>query len=85
MDIIEKEYGKLSLDQFKQLVKELPEVRSQMQELPELVRTASKEKISEILHKQYWVKSWHHAFGLTLCQDLPLDFFAEASGFLFSR
>jgi hypothetical protein len=57
MDIIEKEYGKLSLDQFKQLVKELPEVRSQMQELPELVRTASKEKISEILHKQYWVKS----------------------------
>ncbi|MDP1678912.1 MAG: hypothetical protein Q8L02_02085 [Candidatus Nitrotoga sp.] len=48
----EKEYGKLSLDQFKWFVKELPEVRIQMQELPELVRTASKEKINEILDKK---------------------------------
>ncbi len=30
----EKEYGKLTLDQFRDVVKKLPEIRGQMNELP---------------------------------------------------
>ena len=68
----EKEYGKLSLDQFKQLVKELPEVRNQMQELPELIRSTSKEKITKLLDKDfYWAKAYelpfHHQMALLFC------------------
>lgn len=41
MEKSEKEYGKLSLDQFKRLVDELPEIRSQMQEIPKLAQSTS--------------------------------------------
>lgn len=37
MEKPEKEYGKLSLEQFKQLVNGLPEIRGQMQEVPKLI------------------------------------------------
>lgn len=72
MEILKKEYGKLSLDQFKRLIKELPEVRNQMQELPELIRTAPKEKISELLDKEfYWAEVYelpfHHQIALLFC------------------
>lgn len=73
MDNIKKEYGKLSLDQFKQLVKELPIVRSQMQELPELVRTVSKEKINEILDKDFY---WAEVYELPFRDQIALLFCA---------
>lgn len=44
-----KEYGKLTTEQFQTLVKELPEIRGQMKELPDLVRKVPKERLKEIL------------------------------------
>lgn len=68
----EKEYGKLSLDQFKQIISELPEIRSQMEELPELIRSAPKEKINAMLDEGiYWALvyelSFHEQIALLFC------------------
>lgn len=68
----EKEYGKFSVDQFKQLVNELPEIRNQMQELPNLIQSTSKEKINEILDRGfYWANVYefpfHEQLALLIC------------------
>lgn len=46
---MEKEYGKLSEDQFRRFMEKLPEVKSADGEIRELLRGASKEKLREIL------------------------------------
>ena len=48
----EKEYGKLTLDQFRDVVKRLPEVRGHMKELPQLLKSRP-EKLKEILGTNY--------------------------------
>ena len=63
MEKNKKEYGKLSLEQFKQLVSELPEIRNQMNELPELLNATSKDKIKEILDQGlYWAIGYELSF-----------------------
>src|SRR5690349_6757999 len=44
---MEKEYGKLTLEQFGRFIRRLPEIRGQMKELPELVRS-KKDRFTEI-------------------------------------
>jgi len=46
---MEKEYGKISEDQFRRLVERLPEFRAADGEIKELLRSANKEKLREIL------------------------------------
>jgi|CXWL01.1.fsa_nt_gi hypothetical protein len=65
----EKEYGKLSLDQFKQLVNELPEIRNQMEEVPKLVQATSKEKINKILDKGFF---WAYVYEMPFDEQLAL-------------
>ncbi|SDW33633.1 hypothetical protein [Nitrosomonas communis] len=72
MEKPEKEYGKLTLDQFKQIVSELPEIRSQIEELPELIRSAPKEKINTMLDEGiYWAMVYelpfHEQIALLFC------------------
>ncbi len=72
MEKPEKEYGKLSLDQFKSLTNELPEIRNQMQELPKLIQSTSKDKINEILDRGfYWANVYefpfHEQLALLIC------------------
>ena len=72
MEKAEKEYGKLSLDQFKRITKELPEIRNQMQELPDLIRSTPKQKIDELLDKEfYWAEVYelpfHYQIALLFC------------------
>lgn len=63
MEKIKKEYSKLSLEQFKQLISELPEIRNQMNELPELLNSTSKDKIKEILNQGlYWAIGYELSF-----------------------
>ncbi len=45
----EKQYGKLSEDQFKRLIKRLPELRAEESELKTLIKTAPKEKLDKLL------------------------------------
>lgn len=58
-----KEYGNFTLDQFKQLVNELPEIRSQMKEMPDLLNSAPKDKIKEALDQGlYWAIVYELSF-----------------------
>ena len=70
---MEKEYGKLSLDQFQRLVETLPEVRSQMAELPSIIKSASREKLSEILDEDF---SWSDIYELPFIHGIALLFLA---------
>ena len=68
---MEKEYGKLTEDQFKRLVRKLPEIRRQEGELQEAFRSASKERLKEILGDGVW---WAPLYELSLVQGLGLLF-----------
>lgn len=70
---LEKEFGKLSLDQFRRIVRKLPEVRGQMKELTEVVRTTPKEKVEEILDKDFY---WAEVYELIFEEHLALLFLA---------
>lgn len=68
-----KDLGKLTVDQFRRTVAQLPEMKASMAELPELLRTATSEKIRSALHAGvYWAPLYelpmaqHAAFGLYL-------------------
>lgn len=59
----EKEYGPLSLDQFRRIVKALPEVRQQMNDLPQFMRSLPRQKSRKILDKEfYWAKVYELSF-----------------------
>lgn len=58
---LEKEFGKLTTEQFQALVNELPEIRGHMKELPELVRNTSKARLREILDGDF---VWSDAYEL---------------------
>lgn len=63
---VQKEYGKLTLDQFLELVKKLPEVRGQMTELPAVVRSKP-EKLKKILGKDY---RWSSIYELEFTEQI---------------
>lgn len=62
-----KEYGKLTEDQFKRLIKELPELRKQEKELEQAIKTASKEKLKELLTDDL---PWASMYELTYVECL---------------
>jgi len=62
-----KEYGKLTHDQFDRIVRELPEIRGQMKELPELVRS-NRERLAEILGPDD--HSWGEIYGSPFLEQL---------------
>ena len=68
---MEQEYGKLTEDQFKRLVRKLPELRKQEAELQEGFRCASKEKLQEILGDGVW---WAPLYERSLVEGLALLF-----------
>lgn len=69
MEKPEKEYGKLSLDQFKELVNELPEIRNQMQVVPKLIQSTSKEKINKIFDRGFF---WAYVYEMPFDEQLAL-------------
>lgn len=70
---MEKQFGKLSLAQFQRLVGKLPEIRGQMDELPVLMRNACKERIAEILGKNF---HWAVVYELPFISMIALVFMA---------
>lgn len=70
---MEKAFGKLTLDQFRELVRTLPEVRSQIKELPQIVRAAPRKRIDELLDKEFY---WATVYELPFLDSLTLLFFA---------
>ncbi len=59
----EKEYGKLTANQFKTLIEKLSEIRKQDKELAEIVRTVPKKRLEELLPKDYaWSDIYEESF-----------------------
>lgn len=69
----EEEYGRLSLDEFRSLVKKLPELRAEMRDLPNVVR-ANPEKLKEILGPD--CHAWAGIYELPLLEQMGLLFVA---------
>jgi hypothetical protein len=67
MTIVDKKYGKLTEDQFKRLIRKLPEFRNESREVQEALRSASKEKLRELLGDGVW---WAPVYELSLVQGV---------------
>jgi hypothetical protein len=63
---LEKEYGKLTVEEFRDLVKKLPEIRGQMKELPDVVRSKP-GKLKKILGKDY---HWSSIYELGFAEQI---------------
>jgi hypothetical protein len=66
---MEKEYGKLSLDQFKRLLSFLPEILDQQTEIQKAFRSASSAKLEEVIGEGLY---WAHIYELSLVEHLAL-------------
>jgi len=64
---MEKEFGKLTYEQFSHLVGTLPEIRSQMQELPQVMRE-KKERLGELLGEAGY--SWGTIYELSFLDQM---------------
>ena len=67
----EKEFGKLTHDQFSRLVSDLPEVRRQMHELPSLLKS-KKERLNEIFSTGE--VSWGSIYEFSFLEQMSLLF-----------
>jgi hypothetical protein len=70
---MEKEYGKLSSEQFARLISELPEVRKQQRDFTELVRAVPDERLAELLPAGF---AWARIYELSYVEHLALLIFA---------
>jgi len=60
---MEKQYGKLTTEQFKTLIAQLPELRKEQKSLAEAVRAAPKGRLEELLAKDfYWAQVYEFSF-----------------------
>jgi len=66
---MEKEYGKLTSQQFGKLIGSLPEIRKQQVELRELVKMVPKERIDQLLISDY---NWGEFYELPFVEHLAL-------------
>ena len=59
----EKEYGKLSADQFRRFIGKLPELRAGAKDLPDLLRSATSDKVRAVLDEGiYWAAFYELPF-----------------------
>lgn len=69
MENPEKEFGKLSLDQFKRLIDDLQELKSEGKSLERLVREAPKDKIFNFVGEDF---VWAEVYELSFIEHLAL-------------
>lgn len=69
MEKSEKEYGKLSLDQFKFFAKKLPEIRNKMEEPTKLMRSTPEDEMEEIIDAGL---SWANIYECSFNEQLAL-------------
>jgi hypothetical protein len=69
---MEKDYEKLTEDQFRRFVRKLPEFRIEYAGFEEMVRSASPEKLREIIGDGLW---WAPLYELSLIELLALMFY----------
>lgn len=69
MENSSKEYGKLSLEQFKLLVQKLPELRKKFKELPSVLQSISEDEKRDILGDGF---SWSSVYEKSFVEQLAL-------------
>ena len=69
MGLRNKEYGELNEDQFRRLRRKLPEFRREAEGFQDDLRTASAEKLREILGDGLW---WAPLYEMTFTQIVGL-------------
>lgn len=62
-----KEYGKLTEDQLRRLIRKLPELRKEERSVQDAMRSASKEKLQEILGDGIW---WAPLYELSFVESM---------------
>jgi hypothetical protein len=67
-----KEYGKLTEDQFRRVIRQLPEFRREHKAFEEDIRSAGPEKLREVLGDGVW---WAPLYELSMAQSLGLLFY----------
>lgn len=66
---VEKYLGKMTVPKFQRIVKRLPEIREQMHELPEFVKSWRKNSTEEIFDKDFY---WAAVYEFPLAQQIAL-------------
>ena len=74
---MEKEYGKLTAEQFRRLIAKLPELRAGAKDLPELLRTATSEKVRAVLDEGI---HWAGFYELPFAEHVALSLFLLGQG-----
>ena len=69
---MDKEYGKLTEDQFRRVIRQLPEFRREQAEFEDTFRSATPEKLREVLGDGIW---WAPLYELSLTEGLALLFY----------
>lgn len=69
MENSSKEYGKLSLEQFKLLVQKLPKLRKKLKELPRMLQSISEDEKRDILGNGF---SWSSVYEKLFVEQLAL-------------
>ena len=72
-EMANKEYGKLTEDQIRRLIRKLPELRKEEQSVEEAMRSASKEKIDEVLGDGIW---WAQLYEVPFVQSMAYAIYA---------
>lgn len=63
MDTKVKEYNKLSVEQFKQLISKLPELQQKKAEFHSAVQAAPRKKLDELLDRDFaWASVYEKSF-----------------------
>ena len=74
---MEKEYGKLSADQFRRLINKLPEISAGAKELGEELRLATPEKVRAVLDKGIY---WAAFYEVPFVEDVALGMYVLGHG-----
>jgi len=70
---MEKEFGKLTAEQFKGLIETLPEIRRQGADLQKAIAEVPKQRLDELLVANY---NWAYAYELTFREHMALVTYA---------
>lgn len=63
MTILEKEFGKITTDQFKLIIQKLPEIRKEGSSLAEAIQNIPEDRFNELLQKDfYWALVYEFTF-----------------------
>lgn len=65
----EKEFGKLTVEQFREVIRDLADVKGHIKELPQLIRSAPRQRLKEIFDEDF---AWADVYELPYVEGIAL-------------